>query len=74
MDYVHGVGSRHVTDFGIGSHATLQGYSAPHYTFTVRRIALFQHMWSNSTLNGIIDGIFDQILYESTDQQVLLRM
>ena len=35
MDYVHGVGSRHVTDFGIGSHATLQGYSAPHYTFSV---------------------------------------
>jgi hypothetical protein len=35
MDYVLGVGSRQITDKGIGSHAALQGYNAPHYTFTM---------------------------------------
>ena len=44
MDYVHGLGSRQVPDLGIGSHATLQGYNATHYTFLVCQIASVQHM------------------------------
>jgi hypothetical protein len=41
MDYVHGIGSRQVPDFDIGSHATLQGYNVSDYTFLVCQVALF---------------------------------
>ena len=40
MDYVHWVKRRQVLDSNTGSHATLQGYSALHYTFSVCSTAL----------------------------------
>ena len=74
MDYVHRVGRRQIPDLDTGSHAALQGYSAHHYTFTVHRTTLFQHMWGNSTNSGIFDSIFDRIFSTSLSQLQMLCM
>ena len=59
VDYVHGGESSQVSDSNTGSHATLQGYSVPHYTFLVCSTAFSEHILGNSTLDKISVGIFD---------------
>ena len=63
VGYVHGVKSRQVIDSNTGSHATLQGYSVPHYTFSVCSTAFSQHMWGHNTLDSISVSIFDWIFW-----------